>query len=199
MGKNGQSTYGQRKRPGDEYRHSRDESPYLHRNQKTTNAGRHFGNKSKHDHREGSNVPHSKPPRSELFHQSRRHSYQTSVLNRRNYSNGGPDRVYGPPTSIPHRSKNIRDHRYDRAVRDLRRQGVVLEQQVRKMLDSLAWLESDPDEMEWENSNLTYFVAALPINRDETRQTEGNRSGAVVPSYTDAPSRGGEKMESQRR
>lgn len=67
---------------------------------------------------------------------------------------------------------------------------------MQKLLHSLALLQSDPDEMEWENSNLTYFVAALP-NRDETRPAkEGDRSGA----FTDALSSGGEKMKkSQRR
>lgn len=52
--------------------------------------------------------------------------------------------------------------------------------------------------MRWNgSSNPTYFVAALP-NRDENNQKKAERRTAVVPSFTDALSRRGEKMESQR-
>lgn len=105
---------------------------------------------------------------------------------------------YCPPASTPSRYKDIRDHRYDRTIRDLLSQGFVLEQKLQKLLDSLARLQSDPDEMEWESSNLTYFVAALPSNREETSRTNDCRSGAVVPSSIDAVSTAQYREEERR-
>lgn len=106
---------------------------------------------------------------------------------------------YCPRASTPSRYKDIRDHRYDRTIRDLLSQGFVLEQKLQKLLDSLARLQSDPDEMEWESSNLTYFVAAPPSNREETSRTnEGCSSGAVVPSSIDAVSTAQYREEERR-
>lgn len=198
MGKHRQSTYGKRKGPGDEYHNSQGNSPSLHISQKTASAGRHFDSNPRYHRRESSNVQ-PKTSRSEVFHPSRRCSYQTSVLNRRNYPRGRSlDMGYGPLASTPRRYKDIRDHRYDRTIRDLLDQGWILEQNLQKLLDSLAKLQSDPDEMEWESSNLTYFVPALPSNREATSRTNEGHSGAVVPSFIHAVSRG-EKIESQRR
>lgn len=197
MGKHGQSTYGQRKGLGDAYHNSRDISPYLHSNQKIPSASCHFGDQPKYDRPENSNGIQPKITCSDFSRQSRRYSYRTSVPNGRNHTGGSPDTVYGPPTPIPSRYKDIRDHRYDRTIREIFCQSLVLKQTLQKLLDTLAWLQSDPDEMEWESSNPTYLVGALP-NRDENNHKKAESSTAVVPSFMDALSSGGEKMENQR-
>lgn len=133
MGKPRQSTYGKRKGPEDEYHNTRDEHPYRHSKQKITCAGRHLDSKPDYD-------CHPNITCSEHFHQSRRRSYQASVLNNQNYAGGGiSDPGYGPNASIPRRFKDIRDHRYNRCIRDVLRQGFVLKQKLQQLLDSLAW------------------------------------------------------------
>lgn len=181
MSRKRRSRNGRRKGRREKSYNTRHKSPRLHSNQEITSAGRHSGNKPNHDRREGSNVIHTGVPRSELFHQSRRDTCRTSVLNRRNSA----DReilgiIYGPPTPIPRRYKDIRNHSYDRTICDLCQQDFVLERKLQK----LPKLFDSPDEMEWESSNPPSFVAAPPLN------------GAFAPSFTDAVSMGGEKMES---
>jgi len=66
-------------------------------------------------------------------------------------------------TSSPStRGKDLHEHKYDRAIRDIVTQGTVLEQKLKTLLDDLTQIRSDPDEMEWENTNTTYLVPDQP-------------------------------------
>jgi hypothetical protein len=53
----------------------------------------------------------------------------------------------------------VRYRRYDRVIRDVYNQGNQLKEAIKIMLDGLAKLQPDPEEMEWEGTNLTYYVS----------------------------------------
>ncbi|KAI9880721.1 MAG: hypothetical protein M1830_001004 [Pleopsidium flavum] len=69
-------------------------------------------------------------------------------------------------SSTSTREQELQDHKHGRGIRDVLTQGIVLEKKLRNLLDSLTQSltqsQSDPDEMEWENTNTMYMVPSQP-------------------------------------
>lgn len=58
--------------------------------------------------------------------------------------------------------RDLRSHRYDRVIRDVYIQGNHLKEGIKDMLEGLAKLQPDPEEMEWERTNPIYYVSEVP-------------------------------------
>ncbi len=132
-------------------------------------------------------------------------SSQTSSTNRpshhhQNYHNHHQPcmnsvHTYKDPSSHHHCTHESLTHqRYHRIIREISREGALLEQKLNRMLDGLAYLQPGPEEMEWEGENTLYFVArtALPLTSLKAGSVGSTEGGTERGSHSEVEMRSGQ-------
>ena len=108
--------------------------------------------------------------------------------NHREFDNSRPHRRRSSASNALQSFMDSRYQKYNHIIRDLFVQGSIIEQNLKRLLDGLAYIQPSPEEMEWENTNCIYFVPQRPVGSISsaplalTNMANGQRAEVVAPS-----------------